>query len=428
MASPFLSSLPLDEHGLEWCWPEIDLAHPLDRGTAGVLVRSLDDTAEGLGPDGDAWRATFGHLARHFDEAAEDLLRPILHLPHHPVLLARFGMAALQPATLLARRFHTAEARALYGGVAAHVIHPLDRPTTAALGMMLTASCHHVGWPVARGGSRAITDALASLLRSLGGTIETGADVRSLGDLPAATVSLFDCAPGPFAAIAGDALPHRIRRAYRRYRHGPAAFKVGPGRGGRGPVDRERPRAAGTVHVGGTIEEVAASERATHSGTMPERPFVLVAQQSLPDPSRAAGDVHPVWTYAHVPVGFTGDATEAIVGQLERFAPVSGTASWGCTPAARPPSRREPQLRRGRHLHRRQRPLAGGHPAPPRARSLRTGIPGVFLCSAATPPAAACTACAGPAPPAPPSRSSGADPPGATAQTAVVTANTGCRG
>lgn len=387
VASPLFSALPLADHGLEWCAPEIDLVHPLEGGRAGVLVRSLDDTAAGLGVDGEAWRRTLGPLARRFDDAADDLLRPIVHVPRHPFLLAGFGVRALQPATLLARRWSTDEARALFAGVAAHAIHPLERPTTAAVGMMLTASCHHAGWPVARGGSARITDALASLLRAHGGTIETGVTIRRLADLPPARVSLFDVAPGPFVDIAGAALPDRVRRAYRRFRRGPGAFKVDLAVEGGVPWRSEPARRAGTVHVGGTLEEVAASERAVHAGGMPEHPFVLVGQQSVPDPTRAAGDVHPVWAYAHVPHGWGGDATEAILAQLERFAPglrerVVGVHSRG--PAAIEAD--NPNFGGG--------DISTGANDPwqvvirPRLAldPYATGIPGVFLCSAATPP------------------------------------------
>ncbi len=387
VASPFLASLPLEDHGLAWRWPEVDLVHPLDGGRAGVLVRSVDDTVAGLGADGAAWRRTFGPLARRFGAAAEDLMRPILHVPRHPLLLAGFGTRALQPATLLARQWHTDEARGLFGGVAAHAIHPLTRPTTAAIGLMLTASCHHVGWPVAEGGSARITDALASLLRSRGGTIETGVTVRSLADLPPARTALFDVAPGPFAAIAGAALPLRVRRAYQRYRRGPGAFKVDLAVEGGVPWTAGAARRAGTVHLGGTLEEVTATEWAVHRGRMPERPFVLVAQQSVADPSRAAGDVHPVWAYAHVPHGWDGDATDAVVGQLERFAPGVRDRIVGI------------HTRRPAQVAADNPNFAGGDIATGANDPLQvvfrprvavdpyaTGIPGVFLCSAATPP------------------------------------------
>lgn len=388
-ASPFLSTLPLQEHGLEWCWPEIDLAHPLDGRRAAVMVQSLDDTALGLGVDGRAWRRTFDPLATGFTALATDLMRPILHVPRHPVRLARFGLGALQPATVFARRWQTDEARALFGGMAAHAIYPLTRPTTAAIGLMLTAAGHHVGWPVARGGSRSITDALASLLRSHGGTIETGVRVESLRDLPRTRVALFDVAPAAMAAIAGDAMPDRVRGAYTRYRRGPAAFKVDLAVEGGVPWRAEPARRAGTVHVGGTLEEVTAAEAEVHAGRMPERPFVLVAQQSLADPSRAAGEVHPLYAYAHVPHGYTGDATEAVLAQLERFAP--GVRDRVVARHVRSPARIEAD-----NANYVGGDIATGANDPwqvvfrPRLAPdpYWTGIPGVFLCSAATPPGA----------------------------------------
>lgn len=321
VASPLLGSLPLALHGLRWAWPEIDLAHPLEDGRVAVMVRSIEETVAGLGPDGKAWSRTFGPLAQDLDVLVEETFRPILHVPHHPVALARFGLLALQPATWVARRWKTDEARALWAGIAAHVIQPLTRPVSAAPGLMLTAAGHSVGWPVAVGGSRAITDALASLLREHGGRIETGTQVRSVADLPPAAVTLFDITPSAMVAIAGDRLPARVRRAYTHYRHGPGAFKVDLALQGGVPWTAEPARRAGTVHLGGTIEQIAAAEAEVGRGRMPERPFVLVGQQALADPSRANGDVQPIWAYAHVPHGWTGDATEAILGQIERAAP-----------------------------------------------------------------------------------------------------------
>jgi phytoene dehydrogenase-like protein len=387
VVSPFLSALPLADHGLTWRWPEIDLAHPLDGGRAGVMVQSLEDTVAGLGVDGAAWRRTFGRLAGGFDEIADEIMGPIIHLPKHPLRLVGFGVDALQPATLLARRWTTDEARALFGGVAAHAIHPLNRVTTAALGLMLSASCHHVGWPVAEGGSQAITDALASLLRSLGGTIETGVRVRSLRDVPPARLRLFDVSPKVMLAIAGDALPPRVRRAYARYRHGPGAFKVDLAVEGGVPWTAEPARRAGTVHLGGTFEEVVDAERTVHEGRLPDAPFVLVAQQYLADPSRSVGDIHPVWTYAHVPHGYPGDATEAILGQLERFAPGSRDRVVGMHISG-------PAQIEAENANYVGGDIAAGSNGPPqivfRPRialdPYATGIPGVFLCSAATPP------------------------------------------
>ena len=389
VASPLLSTLPLEDHGLAWCWPEVDLVHPVEGRRAGVMVQSLDDTVLGLGTDGPAWRAAFEPMATGFDALAEDLMRPILHVPRHPVRLVRFGLGALQPASVFARRWRTDEARGLFAGIAAHAIQPLSRPTTAAIGLMLAGSGHHVGWPVARGGSRAITDALASLLRSHGGTIETGVRIDALRQLPRARVALFDVAPRAMARIAGDAMPTSVRRAYERYRHGPGAFKVDLAVDGGVPWLSEPARRAGTVHVGGTFEEVAAAEADVAAGRMPERPFVLVAQQSLADPSRAAGDVHPVWAYCHVPRGFSGDATDALLDQVERFAPGFRDRIVGMH--VRGPAQLE--LDNANYV---DGDIATGANDPvqvvlrPRVAPdpYWTGVPGVFLCSAATPPGA----------------------------------------
>jgi phytoene dehydrogenase-like protein len=318
--SPFLRSLELERYGLEWCWPEVDCAHPLDDGRAGVLLRSLDDTARGLGADGAAWKRVFG-VAKGFDALTDDLFRPVLHVPAHPLRLVRFGIPAATPATVLARAWKTEQARALFGGVAAHAIAPLGRPFSSAVGMALTCACHAFGWPVARGGSRSITDALAACVQAGGGKIETGVRVSALSELPPADAVVFDLAPRGVAEIAGDRLPARVRRAYRRYKHGPAAYKVDFTVEGGVPWRNEACRRAGTVHVIGGFDEVVAADRDVNRGLMPARPFVLLAQQYLADPSRSNVDLHPVWSYAHVPHGYTGNATEAVIAQIERFAP-----------------------------------------------------------------------------------------------------------
>jgi phytoene dehydrogenase-like protein len=387
--SPFLRSLNLQEHGLRWCWPDVDLAHPLDGGRAAVLTRSIDATVDGLGPDGPAWRRLFEPLANGFDALAEDLFRPVQHVPRHPVRLARFGLRALQPATALARRWRGDEARALFAGVAAHIIHPLQRPLTASVGLVLTAAAHAYGWPVARGGSQAITDALAGLLRGLGGTIETGVLVKSLADLPPSDVVMLDVAPGAAADIIGDRLPSRVARAYRRYRHGPGAFKLDLAVEGGIPWTNEDCRRAGTVHIGGTLEEIARVEKEIAAGRLPARPFVLVGQQYLADPARSAGDVHPVWAYAHVPAGYTGDVTGAILDQFERFAPGTRERIRGRS------------IRSTVDLARYNRNYVGGDIACGANDSIqvtlrprvaidpyRTGVAGVYLCSSATPPGA----------------------------------------
>jgi phytoene dehydrogenase-like protein len=321
VGSPFLRSLDLEAHGLEWLWPEVDLAHPLDDGSAGVMVRSIEETAERLGEDGKAWRRVFGPPSAHFGELLEDITKPVVHLPRHPLRLVRFGLAAATPATLLGRSWRTPQARALFGGVAAHAFSPLNRPMSSSVGCALISACHAFGWPVAKGGSGAISDALAAVLRAHGGKIETGRRVSDLDGLGGADVVVFDLAPGAVAEIAGDRLPARVARAYRRYRHGPGAFKLDLAVDGGVPWTNEACRRAGTVHVIGPFEELVSAELAIHRGSMPERPYVLVGQQYLADPERSEGNLHPLWAYAHVPSGYAGDATEAILGQIERFAP-----------------------------------------------------------------------------------------------------------
>lgn len=318
VASPFFRSLGLEKHGLEWLWPEVDAAHPIDGGRAGILFRDLDRTVEGLGEDGAAWRKLYAPLVRHSDELIAEIFGPILHVPRHPILLAGFGLRALQPASMIARRWKTDEARGLFAGLAAHAIHPLQRPTTGGLGLMFGMTSHAYGWPVARGGSQAIAAALAADLVEHGGRIETGQRVT---EMPQADIVMFDTSPATVLKVAGDRLPGRVRRPLGTWRTGPGVYKVDFAVEGGVPWTNEWARKAGTVHVGGTFEQLNAAEREVHAGRMPERPFVLLCQQYLADPGRSAGDVHPVWSYAHVPTGYTGDATEAIIRQIERFAP-----------------------------------------------------------------------------------------------------------
>jgi phytoene dehydrogenase-like protein len=388
-ASPFLNSLDLREHGLEWLRPEVDLAHPLDDGSAGVMVRSIDETARALGEDGDAWRRVFASSSAHFEDLLEDMLTPIIHLPRHPLRLLRFGIPAAAPASLLARSWKTPQARALFGGVAAHAFAPLGRPMSSSVGCALIDACHAFGWPVAKGGSRAITDALASVLREHGGRIETGRRVGSLAELGDPDVVVLDLAPGAVVEIAGERLPVRVARAYRRYRHGPGAFKIDLAVEGGVPWTNESCRRAGTVHVAGTFEEIAIAERAINHGSMPERPFVLVGQQYLADPSRSKGGLHPVWIYAQVPNGYSGDASETILGQLERFAP-------GFRERIVASSVRDPADLAAYNTNYVGGDIITGANTPvqvlirPRFAldPYSTGIDGVYICSAATPPGA----------------------------------------
>ncbi|MFE0461585.1 phytoene desaturase family protein [Kitasatospora sp. NPDC058965] len=387
LASPFLRGLGLERHGLVWRWPELELAHPLDAGEPGVLHRSPTRTAERLGTDGPGWYRTFAPLASRFDALAADLLSPPLQLPSHPVALARFAVRAALPAALLARRWRTPAARALFAGIAAHAMTPLTAPGSSAIGLILAAAGQRHGWPVAEGGSRRVTDALAARLAELGGRIETGRRVRSLAELPAADAVLLDLAPREALAVCGDRLPTRVARGYARWRHGPAAFKVDLAVEGGIPWRDPDCRRAGTVHLGGTLAELTRTEALVAAGRMPERPFVLVAQQYLADPTRSRGSVHPVWAYAHVPGGWPGDATEAVLAQLERFAPgtrervLARTSTTVAQLAVHNPNYVAGDILTGattpRQLVLRPRPAVAPY---------RTGIPGVFLCSAATPP------------------------------------------
>ena len=319
--SPALLPLGLERHGLEWAWPEVDLAHPFDDGNAALMSRSIDETAAGLGAAGRSWRRVFGPSSSGFDALSEDIMQPVLHPPGHPIRLARFGLRAALPATVLARGLGSPGARALFGGVAAHSFSPLSRPFSSAVGLALVSACHRYGWPVAKGGSQAIADALAAALRESGGTIETGRPVRAIDELPAADAVVFDLAPAAVAEIAGGRISARAARGLRRYRHGPGAFKVDLAVEGGVPWIAEGAGRAGTVHAAGSFEEIVAAESEVNHGRMPERPFVLVGQQYLADPGRSEGDVHPVWSYCHVPNGYPGDATEAVIEQIERFAP-----------------------------------------------------------------------------------------------------------
>ena len=316
-------------------------------------------------------------------------MRPVLHVPRHPVRLMRFGVPAAMPATLLARAFRTEEARALFGGCAAHAFSPLSHPMSSSVGVALICAGHQYGWPVARGGSRAISDALAAVVREHGGELETGRRVVSLSELPPADAVVFDLAPGAVADIAAGRLSPRVARAYRRYRYGPGAFKVDLAVAGGVPWASEPARRAGTVHAVGSFDEIVVAEREINRGRMPERPFVVVCQQSLADPTRARGDVHPVWSYAHVPNGYTGDATEALLNQIERFAPglrerilATSVRSTGDI-AADNANYVGGDIITGANTPVQTviRPRLAVDP-------YSTGIPGVFICSAATPPGA----------------------------------------
>ena len=385
--SPFLSSLPLAGHGLEWVHPAAPLAHPLDRGRAVLVYREVDATAAQLGPDGATYRRLLEPFARSWPAFAAHVLTTPFRLPSAPLLMARFGLRGLRSATGLAGSLRTPAARALLAGNAAHSASPLERIPSAAIGLVLMVAAHARGWPVPRGGAGALTQAMASLLRSLGGVIETNAPVESLEELPEARAVLLALTPRQIAAVAGKRLPPGRLRRCESWEYGPGVFKVDWALAG--PIPWEAPECARaiTVHLGATLEEIAASERATWSGTVAERPFVLLAQPSLFDPTRAPPGKHTAWAYCHVPNGWTGDATTAIEAQVERFAP-----GFGKTVLAR-------RTHGPRELEAWDRNLVGGDKnggAPTAAQVFGpgrwtlspwgTGVKDLYACSAATPP------------------------------------------
>jgi phytoene dehydrogenase-like protein len=317
LASPFLRELPLAEHGLELVHPELALAHPLDDGTAVAFDRSIEVTAASIGgADGDAYRKLMEPVVRDAENLLPAILGP-LRPPRHPLALARFGLLGLRSAQGLAKRFDGPRARALIAGNAAHSMLPLDASPTGAVALVLMLTGHAVGWPVARGGSQKVADALASIARSHGAEIVTGHRVERIDELDDAGVVLFDLTPRQIVAIAGHRLPTRYRNALERYRYGPGVFKLDWALDGPIPWTAPECRRAGTVHVGGTFEELAASEAAPGG----PRPYVLLSQPTVCDPSRAPAGKHVGWAYCHVPAGSTADMTEIIEGQVERFAP-----------------------------------------------------------------------------------------------------------
>jgi phytoene dehydrogenase-like protein len=321
VVSPFFRSLPLERHGVEWAYPDLALAHPFDDGSAAVLQHSLDETARGLGDDGPGYVRLMRPFVDQSDDLLAEILRP-LRIPRRPFLLARFGLTAVRSAKAVAgRRFEGRDARALFAGCAAHAFVPLDFAGSAAFGVALMLAAHAADWPCARGGSQRIVDGLAAYLAELGGEVRTGHPVRSLADLPPSRAVLFDLAPRHVVRIAGDALPSRYRRRLERFRHGPGAFKIDWALDGPIPWTADACRRAGTVHLGGPFEEVAMAEEAAWRGRHPDRPFVLVAQQSVFDPSRAPDGKHTGWAYCHVPHGSDVDMTGAVERQVERFAP-----------------------------------------------------------------------------------------------------------
>jgi phytoene dehydrogenase-like protein len=387
--SPAFRALSLTQHGLQWVHPDVPLAHPLLDGTAAVLARSPEETARSLGADGDKYLRIMRPLLGHWDELAEEVLRaPLAALPHHPLLLARFGLIGAAPAELLALRFKEERTRGLIAGMAGHVIGPLGGLATGGIALFFALAAHSNGWPFARGGSQAISDALAGLLRQSNVEFELGHRVRSLDELPAARAYLLDVSPRELDRIAGPRLSPMYRRGLRRYRYGPAVFKVDYALDGPVPWTSEAARRAGTVHLGPSLPEIRASLRAVSRGhTPPQPPFLLTAQPSLFDDTRAPAGKHTFWAYGHVPNGWRGDFTEAIERQIERFAP--GFRDLVLARATRGPAELEADnpnyvggdIACGRYggLQSLLRPMVKLNP-------YATSDPAVYLCSAATPP------------------------------------------
>ncbi|MGH9278800.1 MAG: phytoene desaturase family protein [Acidimicrobiales bacterium] len=321
-ASPLFASLPLAEHGLEWVHPDAPLAHPLPDGTAALIERSVGRTSTGLGRDGRAWRRLVGPIVERWGSTASAVLGPVLRFPPPPPSIVHFGLRALWPATVLANGlFREDPARALVAGLAAHAAVDLRSPLTASFAIALAAAGHAVGWPVARGGSQRIADALVGVFESFGGEVVTGHPIRSLADLPATRTALFDVTPRQLIAIAGERLDPGYKRRLARFRYGPASFKVDYALDGPVPWRASECGRAATVHMGGRLDEVVAAEADVVHGRHPERPFVICVQPSRFDPTRAPPDQHTFWAYSHVPPGSTVDMTGAVEAQIERFAP-----------------------------------------------------------------------------------------------------------
>ncbi|GAA4314868.1 NAD(P)/FAD-dependent oxidoreductase [Mucilaginibacter gynuensis] len=320
VGSPFFKTLPLEQYGLEFLYPEVDAAHPFDNGTAALLKGSVEDTARLLGADEQNYLDLFNPIVRDWPSLAADVLGP-LHFPKNPIGLAKFGLSALQPATLLAKRFKTVEAKGLFAGMAAHSIQPLTNIATSAIALVLMANGHLKGWPVPKGGSQQIANSLAAYFVSLGGEIETDTYVRSLNQLPSSHAVLFDITPKQLLQIAGHKFSALYKWQLERYRYGDGVFKVDWALDEPIPFTAAEVRKAGTVHIGGTIQELVLSEQTSANGHHAEKPYVLLAQQSQFDATRAPAGKHTAWAYCHVPNGSTKDMTTIIENQVERFAP-----------------------------------------------------------------------------------------------------------
>jgi phytoene dehydrogenase-like protein len=386
VASPFFRTLPLAQYGLNFITPPVAAAHPFDDGTAVAALSTLAATAQQLGPDADAYQRLLGPLLAQWPRLAPDVLAP-LRWPKYPLELARFGLSALLPATVLARRFQGEKAKGLLAGMAAHAIQPLSNVATSAIGLVLLLTAHGQGWPLAQGGSQAIADALVAHFRALGGHVETGTYVRSLAQLPPARAVLLDVTPAQLLQMAGHRLSSLYQWQLQRYRYGMGVFKIDWALAE--PIPWTAPECAqtGTVHLGGTLAEIAAGEQATTRGQHPDRPFVLLAQQSQFDPSRAPAGKHTAWAYCHVPNGSRHDMTAAIEAQVERFAPgfrerILGRHTFSPAQLEEYNPNYVGGDINGGLLDIRQlftRPVL-------RASPYRTSLRGLYLCSSATPP------------------------------------------
>jgi phytoene dehydrogenase-like protein len=387
VASPFFQRFDLAARGVQLAWPEIEFANPLDGGRAALVYRSVAQTAAGLGPDGRSYRRLMGPLAAHTDDICAALLQPLRRPPAHPLVMAGYGARGILPASAVIRRWHGQEARAILAGAASHSMLPLDAVPTGGIGLMLVLLAHGVGWPVVAGGSARITDAMAEAVLTAGGTIETGRWVRSLADLPKATAVLLDVSPRSLAELAGDRLPGRYRAALRRFRYNPGVCKVDFALSGPVPWANQDCRRAGTLHLGGTYEEMAVAEAEVNAGKHPQNPYVLVVQPGVADPSRAPAGRQTLWAYTHVPAGSDVDCSDRIEAQIERFAPgfrdlvLARAVKTAAGEQAYNPNYVGGDIAVGQQTMRQTvfRPTVSWNP-------YRTPVRGLYLCSSATPP------------------------------------------
>jgi phytoene dehydrogenase-like protein len=387
-ASPFFQTIDLPALGATLRTPKVAFAHPLDGGRAAYVAGSVEETAGGLGADGPSYRRLFGPLVRDVPLTLPEILVPMFRsVPGHPVALARFELDGVLPVSLLARRFRTEEARGLVAGVAAHAMLPLTAPATAGYGLMLIMIAHSVGWPLVEGGSGRLIDALVAELTSLGGQVETGRWVSSLDSLPPSRAVLLDVTPRQLTAIAGGSLPGWQGRALARFRYGPGVCKVDWALSGPVPWEAAPCREAGTVHLGGTLAEVARSEAEVNKGQHPEQPYCLVAQPGVVDPTRAPAGRHTLWGYCHVPAGSDVDMSGRIEAQIERFAPgFRDLILARSVKTAVDMERYNPNYVGGNINAGVGSLLQTVFRPTPRWNPYRTPLPRVYLCSASTPP------------------------------------------